>query len=398
MAEGLCDLGAMRRRAGTAAGLVAAVAFVCAGVVDGAPSGGGGDSGPKKPGRVRVATTGSFSELIERLPITTQVGAEPRVAMSLGPSKLPRLRRGDRLQLSSEVQVTLECNEPEPRCLNEPYAYDPELRVQLILADSRRAKRGLELGRPRREVCQQRRPREHHCVVTIGRESLGIRKLSRLPCPAKRCFVNLVLDANNPEASSGDVLAVGGVKPNGAIPQDRGRINSVLFRPGGARYPGPNRSRARARTSLPLDLKRHVVYSQKLRRLEAGDQLAVEAAAFTSRSGLPYSVRTSAQLILAESRTGVRPGPLVRRIGGGGELSEANGFNCTRDRVSCATRKVGVLRVRRSARLKGRFRPVFVNLVMVAGAKRVEAGGDDAYRLLRRGGLAVTRYDKRKRR
>ncbi len=368
--------------------LAALLAAACTTAAVGA-GGGGGKGKPK--GEVRVATTGSYSELIERVPITRRAGAEPRVAMSLGPGKLPRLRRGDRLELSAEVQVTLECNEPEPRCLGDPYHYNPKLGVRLIAADSRRDRRGRQLGR-KQVVCHQQRPREHHCVVTLTGAALRVRKLSKLPCPAKRCFFNLVLDASNPRARAGDVIVVGGVKPSGAIPQDRGRINSILFRPGDARYPRPRRSRARRLNAIPLDLKRHVVYSQKLRRLERGDQLAATADVFTKEAGLPFSVRTSTQLILAERRDAVKPGPLARRTGGQGELTEANGFNCTRDREVCVTRKAGVLRVRRSARLGGRFRPLFVNVVMVAGAKRVKPGGGDRYEVLRRGGLAVTRY------
>lgn len=354
------------------------------------------DERAREPGRVRVATTGSFSERIERLPITTTEGAEPRVAMSLGPRKLPKLRRGDRLEVSAEVQVTLNCNEPEPRCIGAPYDYDPRLAVRLVMTDAKGRARGMKLGPAQRTVCRQRRPREHHCVVTITNAGTRIRKLKSLPCPADGCFVSLVLDAHNASARTGDELIVGGVKPNGSIPQDRGRINSILFRPGNARYPGPRRTRARRLEALPLDLKRHVVYSQAVRRLGSGDQLAVEAAVHTSGAGLPYSVRTSAQLILATSPSEVRPGPMARRIGGMGEISEANGFNCTRNREACVTRKVGVLSARRSARSKGRFRPLYVNVVMVAGAKRVEAGGGDRYEVLKRGGLSVTRYAKPK--
>ena len=82
---------------------------------------------------------------------------------------------------------------------------------------------------------------------------------------------------------------------------------------------------------MPLDLKRHVVYSQKLRRLERGDQLAATAEVFTKEAGLPYSVRTSTQLILAERPDAVKPGPLARRTRRAGRATEANGFNCTRD-------------------------------------------------------------------
>ena len=348
--------------------------------------------GGKPRGEVRVATTGGNSELIERLPITRRAGAEPRVAMSLGPARLPRLRRGDRLELSAEVQVTLNCNEREPRCIGRPYRYDPRLRARLMLAGSRSARDGMLVGRPQRDVCRQRRPREHHCVITMSRANVRVGRLRSLPCPPDRCYANLVLDASNPSADSDDVLIVGGVKPNGAIPQDRGRVNSVLFRPGSARYPRPQRTRKRRRAALPLDLKRHVVYSERLRRVRAGDSIVARASVFTEERGLPFSVRTSSQLILATSPDEVRPGPLARRVGGKGELSEANGFNCTRNKSVCVTRKVGVLRARRSAQQRGRFRPLYVNVVMIAGAKRVKPGARDDYPVLRRGGLSVIRY------
>jgi hypothetical protein len=346
----------------------------------------------KRHGTVRVATSGSYSERIEKLPITRHRGAARRVVMSLTPSELPRLRRGDRLRLSSEVQFTLNCPERMKRCIGPPYRYDPEIDVRLVLARSAGSRRGLAVSAAKRETCQQHRPREHHCVVTITAGGLRVGDPRRLPCRPGHCFVNLVADAHSPHAGGRDVLIVGGNKPDGSIPQDRGRINAILFHPAKARYPRPRLTRDRVEPELPLDLKRQVVYSQRLRGLRRGDQLAAEAKVVTKRAGLPYSVRTSSQLILAEGRHDVRPGPLARRAGGGGELGEANGFNCTRDRETCTTRKVGVLRMGRDAEVRGHPRPLFVNVVMVVGPKRFEADPGDRYEVLRRGGLRVTRY------
>lgn len=372
------------------------IALLGAGIATAANHGGQGGSGGGSGGQklrdvVRVATSGSYSERIKKLPITRHAGKEKRVVMSLGPKRLPRLRRGDRLKLSSEVQVTLNCNEPMKRCIGPPYHYDPEVAVRLLLARSADSVRGLRVSATKRAECRQRHPREHHCVLVFTDAGLRVRNPGRIPCPPDRCFVNLVIDASNRHAGKKDVLIVGGNKPDGSIPQDRGRINAVLLHPGNGDYPKPHRTRSRVTPELPLDLRRHVVYSQRLRDLEAGQQLAVEAEAVTDRSGLPYSVRTSSELILAERRNATEPGPLARRLGGGGEISEANGFNCTADRDTCTTRKVGVLRVSRSAP-----RPLFVNLVMVVGPKRLEADPGDRYDVLRRGGLAVTRYAKPK--
>ena len=369
--------------------LVIALCFALlgAGIAAAAPGGGGGDGGERQRGTVRVATSGSYSERIEKLPISRDPGAEKRVVMSLGPRKLPRLRRGDKLKLSSEVQVTLNCNERMRRCIGPPYHYDPEVAVRLVLARSAGSERGLQVGRTKRADCRQRHPREHHCVLVITGAGLRVDDPRKLPCPPDRCFVNLVIDASNPKAGTDDVLIVGGNKPDGSIPQDRGRINAVLLHPGNARYPRPRHTRTRVTPELPLDLKRHVVYSQRLRNLEAGQQLAVEAEVVTDRNHLRYSVRTSSQLILADSRTGTEPGRLSKRLGGKGEISEANGFNCTADRDTCTTRKVGVLRLARDAP-----RRVYVNLVMIVGPKRLEAKPGDRYEVRRRGGLSVTRY------
>lgn len=352
---------------------------------------------PRDRDVVRVATSGNHSERIEKLPITKRRGAENRVVMSLGPNKLPRLRRGDRLRTSAEVQFTLNCNEPMPRCIGPIYLYDPEVSIKLVLAKSAGSTQGMRLGAPERAVCRQRRPREHHCVLVVQDGGLRLDAPRKLPCQLNRCFVNLVASAYSPKAGKRDILIVGGNKPDGRIPQDRGRVNAVVFHPAKGSYPRPRRSRARVRNELPLDLKRRVVYSQRLTRLEAGEQLEVEAEVVTKRAGLPYSVRTSSQLILAGDRREVRPGPFARRLGGRGEIGESNGFNCTRNERTCTTRKVGVLRIAKNARLRGRFRPVFVNLVMIVGPKRFAAAPDDRYRVLRRGGLSVTRYGKPKR-
>ena len=350
--------------------------------------------GGKRKGTARVATSGSYSERIERLPITRKSGSTPRVAMSLKARKLPRLRRGDRLRLSSEIQFTLNCHERIRRCIGPPYRYDPRIAARLVMARAPGSTHGLAVSRTRRVSCRQHRPREHHCVIVLTDGGLRVPRPRKLPCRVGHCFINLVVAAHNPRARRRDLLIVGGNKPNGSIPQDRGRINAVLLHPAHARYPRPLVTRHRVDRSLRLDLRRHVVYSQRLRHLRAGERLAVEAKAVTRRAGLPYSVRTSSQLILAEGRRDTRPGPLARHLGGGGEISEANGFNCTRDHRACTTRKVGVLRVARSARKHGRYRPVFVNLVMIVGPKRFGTGPGDRYRVLKRGRMSVTRYRK----
>lgn len=407
-ASSVCKPAAMRARAilpVLAAALASAVvvfgALALAGAAGAGKGNGGaheatGGKGGKRKGVARVATSGNYSERIKKLPITKREGQEKRVVMSLGPKRLPGLSRGDKVRFSSEVQFTLNCPERIPRCIGPPYTYDPKVKVELELTKSAKAKEGMRLG-VQKATCQQRRPREHHCVLVIRKAGLRINRPAKLPCPLARCYVNLVVSASNPAAGRKDRLIVGGNKPDGSIPQDRGRINAVLFHPAKASYARPRVTRSRVTRELPLDFKRHVVYSQKLRNVKAGQQFAVDAKVVNDRAGLPYSVRTSSQIVLADSRDGVLPGPLSSRIGGGGEFDESNGFNCTEDRSRCTTRKVGVLRASRSAKRGGKPRPLFVNLVMVVGPKRLKAGEGDRYGVLRGGRLAVTRYPKPKR-
>ena len=138
--------------------------------------------------------------------------------------------------------------------------------------------------------------------------------------------------------------------------------------------------------SSPIDKKRHVVVSKKLRRLRAGEQLEVSARLRTTISHLPYTVRTTSQLVLARSPRAVEPDRHTARIALlGGEIDESNGFNCVLPAGSCTLRKVGVTRVSRSAKR------LYVNLVLLSGPKRVNAGPGDASKL-GPAALTVRRY------
>jgi len=346
-----------------------------------------------EPDEARVSTSGNLSELIKKLPITRDEGAKPRVVMSLGPDRLHRLRRGDRLKVSAEVQVTVNCDNPTPRCVGPIYDYNPIGHAQLVLSDGKGATRGMPLSESRRFVCRQKLPdREHHCVIVFTGVGADIGKLRSLPCPPDHCFVNLVMDAHHPRARSGEVLLIGGNRPDGSIPQDRGRVNAVVLRPGNGDYPAARTTRHRIRRSMKVDKKRRVVYSQRIDHLRAGDGLEVEATAFTSRSHLPYSTITSTQVILAERPTKAHPGDLAKRVIKGGEITESNGFNCTRKKRICISRKAGVAKVLRAAKRSGKTQPLYVNVVMLAGPKRTVARPGDRQRVLRRGGLSVIRY------
>ena len=73
---------------------------------------------------------------------------EPRVVLSLGPGKLGGLERGGRLELSSEVQLTVDCDKRSRRCAGRPYRFDPRLTVTLEVGKRRSARRQGACDRP----------------------------------------------------------------------------------------------------------------------------------------------------------------------------------------------------------------------------------------------------------
>jgi hypothetical protein len=347
--------------------------------------------------QVRVATTGNDSELVKTLPITRRLGAEKRVVMSLKPAALPSLVAGDRLRVTAEVQVTGNCRAPGPRCVGSIYRYDPRVRASLILAQDARTTGGdgaVPIAALKRETCTQHRPDyEHHCVLVFSKAGIAIGDPARLPCPLDSCYVNLVADAHHRRASRGDRIMVGGLRPDGAIPQDRGRINVIRYRDASAADAQASSTEQRLKRRLPPDFKRRVVFSERLSGLDDGEQLAVSATMRTDISQLRYAVRTSARLILADSPQATRQSAFVKaRAFGRGEISENNGSNCTQAEGSCITRKVGVLEMRRDAvDGQGRAVPLYVNLVTVLGPKVRRAQSGDRV-ILRRGGISVLRF------
>lgn len=346
---------------------------------------------------VRVATTGQHSERIRKLPIARRPGQRKRVVMSLGPAALPSLTRGDILRTTAELQVTVNCGFRSPRCVGRIYGFNPRIVARLVLARGPDVKGGpgaIPLSGPRRDVCTQRKPhREHHCVLVFRNGGIAIRDPERLPCKLDACYVNLVAEAFHRRARGRQVVLVGGNRPDGSIPQDRGRINAIRYRgTSPSKFPSFSTHR-RSHTHVAPDFRRRVVISKRLEGLRAGEQLDVEAAMKTAIDHLPYAVRTSARLILAEGPREARQGQFVKKIAKlNGEISESNGFNCTQARGSCLTRKVGVLEMRRDAvRADGKAVPLYVNLVTVFGPKVLKARAGDRIQIPR-ARIKVTRF------
>jgi hypothetical protein len=340
---------------------------------------------------VAVATSGQRSELLNTIPITRTPGAAPRVVMSLAPGQLPSLIEGDRLRASAEVQITADCTFQRPRCAGRPYRYTPVLRGKLILADGSQVTGGVgavSLSGTDTNVCRQKTgDREHHCML-VPRGGIDIGGGEALPCDPSSCHVNFVVDAHDPRAGAGDVVVVGGQRPNGDVLQDKGRVNAVRLRGDTDPLTSTLSASGRVHEALSLSLSKQVVYSQRLDGLRDHEQLEVEATMITSISHLPYAARVGARLILAKGKRATGQGHVVKQIADmNGEIAENNGFNCTQAESPCLTRKVGVLKMKQDAN-----GPLYVNLVAITGPKNTNAALGDHVKVGKGGGLRVTRF------
>lgn len=337
-----------------------------------------------------VSATSDHAELVKTIPIANGPGS-PRVVMSMGPGELPDLIEGDRLRATAEVQITADCTFHRPRCAGPPYKYSPRLRGRLILADGAQVTGGanaVPIGGPDDNNCHNETgDREHHCML-VPRGGIDIGGGGNLPCGLDSCHVNFVVEAWSSRSGPGDVVVVGGQRPNGTVLQDKGRINVVRVRGGADQQAQRYSTSARVHGALPLNLSKQVVYSQKLEGLRDREQLEVEVEMITNINHLPYATRTGARVILAKGRQAVGQGHEVKEIAEfNGEISENNGFNCTQAESPCLTRKVGVLKMKKDA-----GGPLYVNLVAIVGPKNRPAGPGDQVKIAPSGGMSVTRF------
>jgi hypothetical protein len=365
--------------------------------------------GSEPPSIVRIGTTRDDSELVRTLPIARRDGKAERVVMSLGPSRLPTLRPGDRATASAEVEVSTTCLERSRRCIGRPYRFNPLVSAELVLANESGLTRGphaMPISRRKSIRCHQQRPnRNHHCVIVFSHVKHVVRRNNR-PCGGLHCHLNLVMSASHPTSRRGDRVVVGTDTADGRVAQDRGRVNLVRFRdPEGTTGSKPVTSAGRAETPLTDSLpvarpgkppQKQVVYSMQLADATKGEMLSVAGNVETSIGHLDSNVHLGSRLILAPSATATTPGAVGRAFGNPhGEISEGNGFNCTQGpsafETPCATRKVGVQRIRRDAvDPEGQPVPLYVNLVVGATATLREPGGKFAQ--VTGGSLKVIRY------
>lgn len=371
----------------TATALAALAALLAAGHLVPAALGGAG-------GSVLVATTGNGSEERETIPITSRPLKEPRVAMSLKPRELPSLRDGDRLIFTAELQTTNNCYQPSPFCVSRPYRYSPRIGTRLILADDARDTGGgdtVEITKRRVRDCDQTpNHREHHCVTVYKNAGLPVGDVDSLPCDRRECRVNLVVDANHPDARSGDALILGIDRSTGEISQDRGRLNVVRMR--GPRVEATTPSTQRRRMPrIPIDRgAKYSILSLRLGHLRRDQQFTFAAEAKVGIGHLPYSTFVGSQLILAAKPGATRTTDFTEDVGYlDGHVTEGNGFNCTQRTTPCTASKVGTLTITRDATRDGRPVPLYVNYVMRNAPKQQGAARGDNMRL--RGGFIEAR-------
>jgi hypothetical protein len=342
-----------------------------------------------RPG-VDAASTGPHSELRKTVPISRRADVAPRVVLSMGPGRLRGLEVGDRVELSAEVQVTVDCDKRQARCAGRPYDFDPKVIAALELASRKSPEARSRVLARTKLTCRQKLPdRQHHCPIAFDER---IRVGKRFPCRLDRCFANLVVSAHSPRARGGERMVIGANKPSGRIVQNKSRLNAVLI------DRGVRARRLRTgdllRRSLRLRPQRKVILSQRVDELRRGDVLAVSAAIRSEVRHLGYNALVGAQLIVGRGPGANSPSRLVRRsVWQDGLISPLNGTNCTPPQSPCRTRKVGVVKVRRDVRGgSGGAAPLFVNLVVRTKQKRVERRHGDRLRILDDARLVVRRY------
>ncbi len=340
--------------------------------------------------------TGRRAELRPTVPIADRPGEKTRSVLSL---KLPRLERGDVVRFNGEVTITTTCVEQIGRCIGRTYGFDPHLRARIVLAsgkgtDSRR--RTETVSRSVGLTCEQTRPnRNHHCPLVVRRGSFKVGELRDLPCPADGCRLNMLLDASNRKASSGQYVVVGSDQPDGSVEGGKARLSAAISN-------GPVEDSKRSTTRIrdktvkaSFSGGKTVIYSQRLGNLRRGDVLVVQSKQRTAIQRLPYFI--SNQIVIGTKPGATGPSRLSRRIvSRSGLATETTGFNCTIGSSAfqspCVAVKSGMATIERPVKDKrGRPVPLYVNLVTRGFPKLAQARGYPPARVLKGGGLTVRR-------
>jgi hypothetical protein len=354
-----------------------------------------GDGKGQRNSLLRTAITPRRAELRPTVPIASRRGGAPRSVLSL---KLPRLRVGERVRFNGEVTVTTTCVEPIARCIGRSYGFDPHLRARIVLADRAddRGRSTVPVSRAVSLTCEQSRPnRNHHCPLTIERGSFKVRELRRLPCKPSSCRLNMILDAHHSGARGGEVVVIGADTPSGKVEPGKARLSAVVQR---GRTDVSKRSTGKRRTrTLPASFHggEKVLWSQRLDHVRRGDVLLVRSRQRVAIQRLPYFL--ASQIIVTTRPAATQPSHWTKRgVSRVGKATETTGFNCTVGHSAfqspCEWEKAGIAAVQSVPRdARGRPKPLYVNVVARTFPKLAQARGYAPARLLKDGGLTVTR-------
>jgi hypothetical protein len=383
-----------------------------------------------QPYKALTSTTGNNSELTDRLKMGTASGLDPTVA-GLYPDRqgaypttvmslpIPNLQAGDQLKVSSELEVTTDCNDPSSsHCIGNAYTYNPVVDTQLFYVTPDGVSTPISELKDQR--CRQQTPdRHHHCVPVFPQATYDV------PAACSNCHVDLVAAAYNthtdpvtgvPDVSKdGDFMIVGEDEPDHTTVQDKGRINAVRLRNAsvtGSPTPTPYTGTQQANSLLVGDdttYNNTVVFSQQLNNLKKGEQLAASADMVTNLDccatgePLPYNSLVRSRLILASGPTKTTISGLAQDVTSlSGQVTETNGFNCTHLQHTslppegtglpwdnpCLTQKVGV------TTMTGNASKLYLNLVVGTKANRSAPNPGDRVSVAPGpdGGLHVVRY------
>ena len=285
------------------------------------------------------------------MPITRAAPAPRRGSCSRsGPASSRGLRRRDRLELRSEVQVDGRLRPAaSPRCAGRPYGFDPRVTVtpRARLRGARRPG-GAVIAR-RRLRCRQRLPEPPAPLPGRLRPARpGSATIS--PAGSIAATRTSVVAASSPDAAGDQRMIIGANKPSGRIVQDKSRLTAIRLSPGStARRARRPRTCAAARCGCDRGAR------WCSRRSSSGSN-----GARCSRSK-PRCARTSATSATTPSSAASWSSPGARappgragwsgaRSGSGGCIGPTNGTNCTPAQSPCGTRKVGAIKVRRDVR------------------------------------------------
>jgi hypothetical protein len=356
---------------------------------------------------IRVATVDHKAERLKTIPIGDRRGDERRVVMSVSPAALGNLAEGDRLEVSSEFEVTI-CLKPAPNqsgfpCVGRTYGYSPRVRAQIVLAKGEGQTRDtIPLTSFKSLRCSQKQPnRNRHCVLVNEWEKTTIPDVQDLPCNPDECRVNVVVDASHGAARRRHKVVIGSHDRAGRVQGDRARLNVVRFRPGETPKPDPDVEESPNRDTVPVandgrEPNKLVLDSIALPNLEEGEALMADAKGVISINRLPYNTFIATELVLATKPQATTTGPEARRASkGDGEVGKPNGSNCTQGKSAyrdpCTFRKVGLATIDRDA-----DRTLYLNLVAGLEAKLLDGqrwrSGNRA-RVLDRGFIRVHRLD-----